>query len=166
MPAAIKFNYQERIPKTRLCYLREAPKVNIKRRRAVFLCDCGAEITTDLNWVRFLNITSCGCYKNEELVKKNTKHSQATRRKKSGSYRSWQAMHQRVLVDTRYKNRTICSRWCGEKGFENFYKDMGDRPKGLTIERINNELGYEPSNCKWATWTEQANNKTNTRRVK
>ena len=48
----------------------------------------------------------------------------------------------------------VCDRWLGKWGFRNFYSDMGE-PKGLTLDRINNDGNYEPSNCRWATMKEQ-----------
>lgn len=51
----------------------------------------------------------------------------------------------------------VCKRW--RNSFENFYTDMGDKPEGLTLERINTDGDYEPGNCKWATWKEQQNNR-------
>ena len=162
MAKAIQFTEGERIPNTRLCYVKEAGRINPKRRRAEFKCDCGEYITTDLNWVRFLNITSCGCFKSELVTEKNTKHSHAVRKQMSGAYRSWQALQQRAGTQKNYEHVAVCPQWTGEKGFEQFLKDMGDRPDGYTIERKNNSLGYEPDNCIWATPLEQAQNTSQT----
>jgi hypothetical protein len=56
----------------------------------------------------------------------------------------------------------ICARW---RKFENFYADMGERPEGKTLDRIDGSKGYEPGNCRWATRAEQANNTRTNRRL-
>lgn len=83
---------------------------------------------------------------------------------KSPEYRSWSAMYTRcynpnVKCYKHYGERgiTVCNRW--KHSFENFYSDIGPRPSlKHSVERINNELGYSPENCKWATHAEQMNN--------
>lgn len=79
------------------------------------------------------------------------------------TYNSWLAMRQRCCDSNtkQFKNYggrgiVICDRWL--KSFNDFYEDMGEKPIGLTLERINNNGNYELLNCKWATYLEQNNN--------
>ena len=80
-------------------------------------------------------------------------------------YDSYRAMKNRCLckTDKNYprwggKGLTICDRWLGENGFENFLNDVGPRPKGTSLDRIDNSKGYSPENCRWATPYEQMAN--------
>lgn len=87
-----------------------------------------------------------------------------------GAYRSWGKMKDRVLNENHahhdhYGGRgiKICDEWLNS--FEAFARDMGPRPDGLTLDRIDNDGDYTPENCKWSTMTEQNRNKTNGRLV-
>jgi hypothetical protein len=92
--------------------------------------------------------------------------SKARNGKPSPTYNSWRSMKNRCLVPNniayhRYGGRgiTIDPRWLGRTGFVNFLSDMGPRPEGKTLDRIDNDKGYRPDNCKWSTWKEQCNNR-------
>lgn len=84
---------------------------------------------------------------------------------RTGLYRVWGDMKQRCLNPKHKdypnygsKGITVCKRWMK---FINFYEDMGERPKNKSLDRINNDGNYEPGNCRWATSSEQQQNKNN-----
>lgn len=88
---------------------------------------------------------------------------------KSKTYKSWSTMRERCtnpkkssFKDYGGRGINVCDRW---STFENFYADMGDRPRGMTLERVNPDGNYEPNNCKWASSHEQARNKRSNRRI-
>ena len=104
------------------------------------------------------------------IVHIGTRRKSMGRKRDISAYRSWQNMKTRCYNRNRPKTQnyidngiTVCSRWLNS--FGNFYEDMGERPEGTTIERIDNYGNYEPLNCKWATNKEQGRNRCNNRTI-
>lgn len=94
-------------------------------------------------------------------------HGHSCQRQAGSTYNAWQSMLQRCYYKPHksyaaYGGRGIgvCDRW---RSYVNFLADMGDRPPGTSIDRINNHGNYEPSNCRWATPREQAQNRKTSR---
>ncbi len=124
-------------------------------------CDCGNMHVAKTALLRNGKVKSCGCLKinNWHANRKVIERSPEEKR----TYKVWSGMMGRCYnpASTRFadwggRGIIVCERW---HTFENFLADMGNRPPGLTIDRIDNDGNYEPSNCKWSTVKEQNSNK-------
>lgn len=119
-------------------------------------CDCGEERPVKAGSLGSGKSVSCGCYHRDE----RSTHGMT----RTPTFRSWESMKQRCLNPSdpsygRYGGRGIkvCGQWANS--FDQFLCDMGERPAGMTLDRIENDGDYEPSNCRWANLKTQQRNR-------
>lgn len=129
-------------------------------------CDCGTESVVIGADLRSGNTQSCGCLALDARFARRgaaVSHGHSTLGRRTRTYRSWESMRERCsnpnsVAWEYYGGRgiSVCERW---DSFENFLADMGERPEGMSLDRIDTNGGYYPDNCRWATAKVQMNNR-------
>lgn len=143
----------------RLTVITEGGRSSNGRVKWLCVCECGNEKEIDNGSLKKGVSTSCGCY-NKELLSLRKVHGAG----QTVEYKAWSEIKRRCFNQKRngyesYGGRgiTVCERWLNS--FEKFLEDMGLRPSKLhSVDRIDNNLNYEPTNCKWSTRAEQNRN--------
>lgn len=122
-------------------------------------CECGSDHATRTYLLVGGKTRSCGCL--------TLKHGHGRSGLRSGTYSSWMSMISRCSNPRAPgfemwggRGITVCDRWLS---FDAFLADMGERPGGHSIDRIDNDGNYEPGNCRWATAKEQSRNQRTTK---
>ena len=125
-------------------------------------CECGAITNPAANDLKNGLTKSCGCLQREATAAANAINKTTHGMAHSPTYVSWAAMKERCLNPNHHaahnysaRGITMDAEWCS---FEKFRADMGDRPEGTTLDRIDNNAGYKADNCRWASKKDQGNN--------
>lgn len=155
---------------SRLVVLSETDRQD-EQVRWLCVCDCGKETKIKTGKLNDSHTRSCGCLQKETTASTNRTHGYAFRGNKNREYAAWINMKARCFNPnnddySNYGGRgiTVCLRW--KTNFKNFFKDMGKKPnEKMSLERLNPNKNYSPSNCCWATSKQQANNSRRNRSI-
>ena len=125
-----------------------------------FICDCGSEVQTTIGRFNFGHKKSCGCLIKDEIRSRDNYHGMQD----TNTYNSWRKMRERCnnpddILYSKYGGIgiSVCEDW--DNSFQKFHEDMGDAPKGFTIDRINTHGNYELENCRWGSRYVQSRNR-------
>lgn len=136
------------------------------------LCDCGKLHEASGPALVMGSIKSCGCLTRDSCRRRMTTHGKSRDAEYRSEYCAWRNMVERCcnMKHPSFSNYgargiKICPQWLGSSGFQNFLKDVGRKPVGKSLDRINNEGNYEPTNVQWATTREQNLNRRNNRNI-
>lgn len=158
--------YKSVLPGERYGRLVVISVIDSKARKC--LCDCGTESIVLRCNLKTGNTQSCGCLRREIEPVASLTHGQTRGKKWSGTYTAYHGMIQRCCnpKNSRWgdyggRGITVCPEWA--ESFEVFLADMGERPDGFSIDRIDNNGAYCKANCAWASITQQARNRRNNR---
>lgn len=129
------------------------------------ICSCGKYRVVRYHAWKMKRVTNCGCIKSNKRLASITKHGQS----RTKTFQVWADMRSRCsnpnnkhYKDYGERGITVCDAW---SDFSNFISDMGPAPQGRSLDRINNEKGYGPENCRWATPKEQGRNRRTNKQV-
>jgi hypothetical protein len=134
-------------------------------RRWRCICSCGGTVEVVRQSLVNGRTSSCGCYRREHTIRKSTTHGMTG----TPVHWTWKSMMQRCYnknnpsyPDYGGRGIVVCDEW---HDFNKFYADMGPRPEGMTLDRVDVNGIYEPGNCRWASHKIQSRNKRNSLRI-
>jgi hypothetical protein len=139
-------------------------------------CHCGTETVVRKSHLKDGTTKSCGCERSAAVSRRQTTHGHWKNGKGTPEYSAWMLARVRCHVPSNHAYKgygargiTMCDRWRfgegGKSGFECFIADMGPRPEGGTLDRIDNDKGYSPDNCRWVSMKVQGRNRRGNRIV-